>query len=134
MKDWNKVAQGLAISHCVVAALGFYHFQSFESRPLPLSTLVFGVFYPLPPLLAAWIGVRLTRGTRSRGLLAFGMCIAVAATALAYLVTISADASEPLAPLLLVFTAIWQAAGLALLLPAVWLVGRREAKMAATDR
>ena len=133
MTDWNKVARGLAISHCVIAALGFYHFQSFESRPLPLSTLTFGACYPLPPLLAAWIGVRLARGIKSRRLLALGMCVAVGAAAIAYLTTISADASEPLAPLLLVLTAIWQAAWLARLLPAIWLVGRREAKLAATD-
>lgn len=77
----------------------------------------------LLPVLSAWIGLRLARGNTAEWLLAIGQTIALLAFAGTFGVVVRSV--EPMAPLLLFLVSIWLAAGLAVLLLAVWIVGRR---------
>lgn len=129
--DHVRIAKGLALAHVVIAALGWYHFQGFESRPLPWQDYAFAAFYPLPPILAAWGGAKLADTQLSRIVLLVGLAAAVLASVVIYLIVISASDSEPLAALLLLIGSLAQAAGLALLMPIVWIVARSKAKLPA---
>ena len=60
-----------------------------------------------------------------RRLLAIGLILALLVYAFAFLLVLDA-AEESLAPLLLIVVSLWQAAGLAVVLLVVWLMGRSE--------
>lgn len=78
----------------------------------------------VPPVLAAWIGARLARSDAAGRLLAGGLIAALAVYVVAFVAMFLSD--EPLAPLGLIVVPFWTAVGLAMLLVAVWLVGRRR--------
>ncbi|WP_072390124.1 hypothetical protein [Hyphomicrobium sp. CS1GBMeth3] len=80
----------------------------------------------IPPILAALIGKVLARGARATRLLAYGLAVGAAIYAVSFAGVILARDDEPLAPLLLIVTSLWLAAGYTVLLLIVWLVGRRS--------
>jgi len=77
----------------------------------------------LLPLAYAWIGLRLGRTNAARWLLATGQALALALFAATFVMVVRSV--EPMAPLLFLLISLWIAAGFLLLLPVVWLVGRR---------
>lgn len=77
----------------------------------------------VPPLLAAWLGAHFARNGAAAVLLALGLLAALAAYVMMFVAVL--QSGEPLAPLALVMVSLWTALGLAVLLLAVWLVGRR---------
>lgn len=121
----NEGAKFLALVHVVIAAVGFNYFQSLESRPLPWSTIVFGLVCAWPPILAAYGGARITAGPRSEGLLFLGIAIAVAIALLACISVVTAT-GEPLAALLLIFVTLGQIIAFPIWLALVWSVARSE--------
>jgi hypothetical protein len=77
----------------------------------------------LLPLVAAWIGLKLAGTQKSRWLLAIGQTLALLAFAATFVAV--AGSTEPMAPLLFLLVSIWIAGGLAVVLIAVGLAGRR---------
>lgn len=77
----------------------------------------------LLPVVSAWAGLKLATNETSGRLLAFGHLLAL----LAFVATFVAvgRSNEPMAPLLFLLISLWIAAGLAVVLAAVWLLARR---------
>lgn len=77
----------------------------------------------LLPVVSAWTGQKLATTETSRWLLAVGQLLALLAFAATFVAVIRSE--EPMAPLLFLLISLWIAAGLAVLLVAVWLFARR---------
>jgi hypothetical protein len=121
----TKIVAGVHVA--LVAAALYYAVQIHNYTPLSeLPNTDFKVFsgMAIPPMLSAWIGSWLARGEKAGWLLAIGQVLALIVFAVAFLMVLNSD--EPLAPLLLVLASLWLAAGLAVLLLAVWLVARSD--------
>src|SRR5690349_19948552 len=78
----------------------------------------------LLPVLWAWIGLCLARTETARWLMAAGQTLALLLFAVTFALVM--NSIEPMAPLLFVLVSMWIAIGLAALLVAVWLTGRRQ--------
>lgn len=78
----------------------------------------------LLPVLSAWIGLRLARTDAARWLMAIGQTAALLLFAATFVFVLRSG--EPMAPLLFLLVSLWLAAGFAIVLLAVWLVGRRR--------
>jgi hypothetical protein len=119
----TKIAASVHVS--LVAAAVYYVVRIHNYTPLSeLPSTDMNVFsaMAIPPVLSAWIGSWLARGEKSGRLLAIGQTVALAVFAVAFVMVLASD--EPLAPLFLVLASLWMAVGFAVLLLAVWLVGR----------
>lgn len=122
-----RAAKIAASAHVALALTAVYYVtRVFNFTPLsqlPNTDMFAFSATAVPPLLAAWIGARLARNDAAGRLLAAGLCAALAVYALTFVAMLASD--EPLAPLGLIVVSLWLAAGYAVLLLAVWLVGRR---------
>ena len=120
--DAIRIAKAVAVANAILALISFLYISGFESGGSP-AMLMYGLGAPAVPLLSAWLGARLARTPGSKMVLAGAIALAAVIFAFAFVAVLSSN--EPLAPLLLVLTALWQAAGMAVLLLIVWLLGRR---------
>jgi hypothetical protein len=120
-----KIAAGVHVA--LVAVAVYYVTQIWNYTPLSempsRDALAFSAT-ALPPLVALLLGASLARNDRARWFLSIGLVAALAVYAVAFFLVSESD--EPLAPLLLILTSLWQAGGLALLLLVVWLTGRSD--------
>ena len=117
----------------VVLVLAAVHYVTRVANFTPLSRLPNSDTFAfaataIPPLLAGWIGARLARSEGAARLLAWGLGLGAAIYAASFVGVLFADVHEPLAPLWLIIVSLWLAAGYAVLLVAVWLVGRRAGR------
>lgn len=120
-----KIVAGVHVA--LVAVVVYYVTQIWNYTPpelMPSTDAIAFSATALPPLLAAWIGTWLARGDKARWLLAIGLILALVVYAFAFLMVLSSG--EPLAPLFLIITSLWEAGGLAVVLLVVWLMGRSE--------
>lgn len=122
-----QIAKIVVWVHVLLVAVAVYYVTRIWNYT-PLSampsddSLVFAAT-ALPPLMTLWIGARLARNEKAGWLLALGLIVALAVFALAFLAVLSAG-QEPLAPLFLIMASLWLAGGLAIVLVAVWFIGR----------
>lgn len=119
----TKIAAGLHVA--LVAAAAYYTLR--VNNYAPLSELSFRdvavmAGMALLPVLSAWIGLCLARGSAAHRLLAVGQTVALLAFAGSFAVVLKSV--EPMAPLLLFLVSLWLAGGFLLLLLVVWIVGR----------
>jgi hypothetical protein len=77
----------------------------------------------LLPVLSAWIGLSLARSNAAHWLMATGQTLALVLFAATFVLVVTSV--EPMAPLLFILVSMWIAAGLAILMPLVWLTSRR---------
>lgn len=91
---------------------------------IPAKELVAMGGIALLPVLSAWIGLRLARAGAARCLMAIGQTTALLLFAATFVFVLRS--AEPMAPLMFLLVSLWLAAGLAILLFAVWLVGLRR--------
>jgi hypothetical protein len=119
-----KVASGL---HAALAAAAIYYalrvnnHADLSAISAKEASVMIGIV--LLPILSAWIGLRLARTDAARWLLATGQTLALVLFAATFGLVVTS--AEPMAPLLFVLVSMWIAAGLAILLPVVWLISRR---------
>jgi len=120
----GKIAKGIALVNAGLALISFLYISSLGSSSVPV--LVYGFLAPAVPIASAWIGLKLAPSPLSQGLLATGLGIGLVIFAATFAAVITS--TEPLAPLLFILVALWQAAGMAVLLLAVWIAGRSRAQ------
>ncbi|MBX9862649.1 MAG: hypothetical protein K2Y42_07835 [Hyphomicrobium sp.] len=77
----------------------------------------------LLPVASAWTGLRLARTNAAHWLMATGQTLALILFAATFGLVVTSV--EPMAPLLFILVSMWIAAGLAVLMPLVWLTSRR---------
>lgn len=119
----TKVAAGLHVGLVVAAAYYTMRINNHASlADVSLREASVMAAMVLLPIVFAWGGLRLARGRAARWMVAAGQSVALLAFAGTFVAVLRSV--EPMAPLLLFLVSLWLAAGLAVVLVAVWLAGR----------
>jgi hypothetical protein len=127
----SRLAKLAAAVHTALVAAGVYYVVRVANftplSALPNTDMTAFSAAAIPPLLAVAIGSWLAKSERAMRILGLGLALGAAVYAASLAGVMTAGGNEPLAPLWLILVSLWLAAGYAILLLVVWLVGRRAA-------